>query len=171
MKQTFKLTESELHNLISECITEAIEDEGLGSFFGGMAKKLGRDAGSAMSNVGNRMVQGANNAYQGAKNMGNRIAQGANNAYQGVKDYGQSLYNAGVQQSKNIGSRIAQGANNAYQGVKDYGQSLYNAGVQQSNISDAQTAIKTIKGLVKKGILGQNIANMVVGNLRKYGNQ
>ena len=53
MKQTFKLTESELHNLISECITEAIEDEGLGSFFGGMAKKLGRDAGSAMSNVGN----------------------------------------------------------------------------------------------------------------------
>ena len=131
MKQTFKLTESELHNLISECITEAIEDEGLGSFFGGMAKKLGRDAGSAMSNVGNRMAQGA----------------------------------------KNMGSRIAQGANNAYQGVKDYGQSLYNAGVQQSNISDAQTAIKTIKGLVKKGILGQNIANMVVGNLRKDGNQ
>lgn len=131
MKQTFKLTESELHNLISECITEAIEDEGLGSFFGGMAKKLGRDAGSAMSNVGNRMAQGA----------------------------------------KNMGSRIAQGANNAYQGVKDYGQSLYNAGVQQSNISDAQTAIKTIQGLVKKGILVQNIANMVVGNLRKYGNQ
>lgn len=131
MKQTFKLTESELHNLISECITEAIEDEGLGSFFGGMAKKLGRDAGSAMSNVGNRMAQGA----------------------------------------KNMGSRIAQGAKNAYQGAKDYGQSLYNAGVQQSNISDAQTAIKTIKGLVKKGILGQNIANMVVGNLRKYGNQ
>lgn len=131
MKQTFKLTESELHNLISECITEAIEDEGLGSFFGGMAKKLGRDAGSAMSNVGNRMAQGA----------------------------------------KNMGSRIAQGANNAYQGVKDYGQSLYNAGVQQSNISDAQTAIKTIKGLVKKGILGQNIANMVIGNLKKYGNQ
>ena len=149
MKQTFKLTESELHNLISECITEAIEDEGLGSFFGGMAKKLGRDAGSAMSNVGNRMAQGA-------KNMGSRIAQGANNAYQGAK---------------NMGSRIAQGANNAYQGVKDYGQSLYNAGVQQSNISDAQTAIKTIKELVKKGILGQNIANMVVGNLRKYGNQ
>ena len=138
MKQTFKLNESELHNLISECITEAIEDEGLGSFFGGMAKKLGRDAGSAMSNVGNRIAQGANNAYQGARNMGNRIAQGANNAYQGVKDYGQSLYNAGV---------------------------------QQSNISDAQTAISTIQGLVQKGILGQNIANMVIGNLKKYGNQ
>lgn len=131
MKQTFKLTESELHNLISECITEAIEDEGLGSFFGGMAKKLGRDAGSAMSNVGNRMAQGA----------------------------------------KNMGSRIAQGAKNAYQGAKDYGQSLYNAGVQQSNISDAQTAIKTIQGLVQKGILGQNIANMVISNLKKYGNQ
>ena len=131
MKQTFKLTESELHNLISECITEAIEDEGLGSFFGGMAKKLGRDAGSAMSNVGNRMAQGA----------------------------------------KNVGNRIVQGARNAYQGAKDYGQSLYNAGVQQSNISDAQTAIKTIQGLVQKGILGQNIANMVIGNLRKYGNQ
>lgn len=138
MKQTFKLTESELHNLISECITEAIEDEGLGSFFGGMAKKLGRDAGSAMSNVGNRMAQGA-------KNMGSRLAQGAKNAYQGAK--------------------------NAYQGAKDYGQSLYNAGVQQSNISDAQTAIRTIQGLVQKGILGQNIANMVIGNLRKYGNQ
>lgn len=131
MKQTFKLNESELHNLISECITEAIEDEGLGSFFGGMAKKLGRDAGSAMSNVGNRMAQGA----------------------------------------RNMGSRIAQGAKNAYQGAKDYGQSLYNAGVQQSNISDAQTAIRTIQGLVQKGILGQNIANMVIGNLRKYGNQ
>lgn len=131
MKQTFKLTESELHNLISECITEAIEDEGLGSFFGGMAKKLGRDAGSAMSNVGNRIAQG----------------------------------------TKNMGNRIVQGAKNAYQGAKDYGQSLYNAGVQQSNISDAQTAIKTIQGLVQKGILGQNIANMVIGNLKKYGNQ
>lgn len=131
MKQTFKLNESELHNLISECITEAIEDEGLGSFFGGMAKKLGRDAGSAMSNVGNRMAQGA----------------------------------------RNMGNRIVQGAKNAYQGAKDYGQSLYNAGVQQSNISDAQTAIRTIQGLVQKGILGQNIANMVIGNLRKYGNQ
>ena len=140
MKQTFKLTESELHNLISECITEAIEDEGLGSFFGGMAKKLGRDTVSAMSNVGNRIAQGA-------KNMG-RIAQGA----------------------KNMG-RIAQGAKNAYQGVKNYGRSLYNAGVQQSNISDVQTAIKTIQGLVQKGILGQNIANMVIGNLKKYGNQ
>ena len=131
MKQTYRLTENELHSIISECITEAIEDEGLGSFFGGMAKKLGRDAGSAMSNVGNRMAQGA----------------------------------------RNMGNRIAQGANNAYQGVKDYGQSLYNAGVQQSNISDAQTAIKTIQGLVQKGILGQNIANMVIGNLKKYGNQ
>ena len=131
MKQTFKLNESELHNLISECITEAIEDEGLVPFFGGMAKKLGRDAGPAMSNVGNRMAQGA----------------------------------------KNMGNRITQWAKNAYQGAKDYGQSLYNAGVQQSNISDAQTAIRTIQGLVKKGILGQNIANMVVGNLRKYGNQ
>ena len=153
MKQTFKLNESELHNLISECITEAIEDEGVLPFFKGMAKKLGRDAGPALLNAGERMVQGAKNAYQGAK------------------DYGQSLYNAGVQQSKNMGSRIAQGAKNVYQGVKDYGQSLYNAGVQQSNISDAQTAIRTIQGLVKKGILGQNIANMVVGNLRKYGNQ
>lgn len=131
MKQTFKLTESELHNLISECITEAIEDEALVPFFGGMAKKLGRDAGPAMSNVGNRMAQGA----------------------------------------KNMGNRIAQWTKNAYQSAKDYGQSLYNAGVQQSNISDAQTAIRTIQGLVKKGILGQNIANMVVGNLRKYGNQ
>ena len=130
MKQTFKLTESELHNLISECITEAIEDEGLGSFFGGMAKKLARDAGSAMSNVGTSMAQGA----------------------------------------KNVGKRIVQGARNAYQGAKDYGQSLYNAGVQQSNISDAQTAISTIQGLVQKGILGQNIANMVIGNLKEYGN-
>lgn len=131
MKQTFKLTESELHNLISECITEAIEDEGLGSFFGGMAKKLGRDAGSAMSGMGNRIAQGAKNAYQST----------------------------------------AQGVKNAYQGMKDYGKSLYDAGVQQSNIGDAQTAIKTIQGLVQKGILGQNIANMVIGNLRKYGNQ
>ena len=97
MKQTFKLTESELHNLISECITEAIEDEGLGSYFGGMAKKLGRDAGSAMSNVGNR-------AAKGAKNIGRRIAKGGNSADQGAK---------------NMGSRIAQGAKNAYQSEKD----------------------------------------------------
>ena len=40
MKQTFKLTESELHNLISECITEAIEDEGLGSLFKDWYKKV-----------------------------------------------------------------------------------------------------------------------------------
>ena len=59
MKQNFKLTESELHNLISECITEAIEDEGflnqvgqgVKSFFG---KGYGSDNSKAQRATSNQ---------------------------------------------------------------------------------------------------------------------
>lgn len=90
-----------------------------------------------------------NDVKAGAQNMGQRVQQSA----------------------QNMGQRVQQGVQNAVQGVNNYMQDVKAAGQQASNVADAQTAIKTIQGLVQKGILGQNIANMVVGNLQKYGNQ
>ena len=94
------------------------------------------------------------------KKIGGDIKQGTQNAW-----------NAGKQGAQKVGNAVKQGAQKVGKAVSDYAADVKSAGQQASNVADAQTAIKTIQGLVQKGILGQNIANMVVGNLKKYGNQ
>lgn len=95
-----------------------------------------------------------------AKKIGGDIKQGAQNAW-----------NAGKEKAQQFGGAIKQGAQKAANAVSNYAQDVKAAGQQASNVADAQTAIKTIENLVQKGILGQNIANMVIGNLKKYGNK
>lgn len=70
----------------------------------------------------------------------------------------------GAENLRNKVSNVAQNAQNYYNDVKQ-------AGTRASNKADAQRAINVIADLQRKGILGKNIANMVIGNLRKYGNQ
>ena len=107
------------------------------------------------------MEEGFMDFIKGAgKKIGGDIKQGAQNAW-----------NAGKQAAQKVGGAIKQGAQNAANAVSNYAADVKAAGQKASNVADAQTAIKTIQDLVQKGILGQNIANMVVGNLKKYGNQ
>lgn len=73
----------------------------------------------------------------------------------GVKNFAHSA----MDKTKNMASKASQ----YYDDVKQ-------AGRMESNKADARQAINVIMNLQRKGILGKNIANMVVGNLRKYGN-
>ena len=53
MKQTYRLTENELHSIISECITEVIEDEGFLNQVGqGVKSFFGKGKGSDKSKEG-----------------------------------------------------------------------------------------------------------------------
>lgn len=107
------------------------------------------------------LEEGFMDFFKGAgKKIGGDIKKGTQNAW-----------NAGKEKAQQIGGAIKQGAQNVANSVKDYAADVKAAGQQASNVADAQTAMKTIQKLVQKGILGQNIANMVIGNLRKYGNQ
>ena len=57
MKQTYRLTENELHSIISECITEAIEDEGFLNQVGqGVRSFFGKGEGSDKSKEGRTTI-------------------------------------------------------------------------------------------------------------------
>lgn len=91
MKQTVRLTESELRNMIEMSINEAMQDEGffgnigrgLKSAFGGDAQRLGQAAGrmgksirNGVSNAGKAVQKGAQNVAQGAMNRYNDMKVG-----------------------------------------------------------------------------------------------
>ena len=95
-----------------------------------------------------------------AKKVGNDFQQGAQQMYNNAKEKVGNAYN-----------NVKQGAQNVYNNAKQYAQDVQAAGQQASNQSDAQNAINVIQNLMQKGILKRNIGNMVIGNLRKYGNQ
>ena len=83
MKQTIRLTESELRQIIEESINEAMQDEGfwgnLGSgiknAFGGDAQRIGQSAQRAAQAVG-----------RGAQKVGQAVQQGAQNVQQGAQN-------------------------------------------------------------------------------------
>ena len=85
-----KLTESQLKQLITKSINEALEDEGLWDAFKGAGKKMGSD-----------ITSGAQNAF-------NKVKQAGQNAVQGVKNYAQDVKRAGQMSSMNADNqRIA----------------------------------------------------------------
>lgn len=77
-----------------------------------------------------------------------------------LQDVGRSAYN-----------KIHDAGVNAYGKANKYYNDVKKAGELESNKADARRAINVIIGLNRKGILGQNITNMVVGNLKRYGNK
>lgn len=105
--------------------------------------------------------EGFFDAFKGAaKKIGGDVKQGTQNAYGKMKQGVQNAY-----------GNVKQGVQNAYGNMKQYAQDVQAAGQEASNIADAQRAIAVIQDLVQKKILGQNIANMVIGTLKKYGNK
>ena len=141
-----RLTEAQLQgvikNTVNQILRENMEGEGMFDFFRGAAKKVGNDV------------------QQGAQQMYNNTKGKVGDAYNNVKQGVQNTYN-----------KAKQGVQNTYNNVKQYAQDVQAAGQQASNQSDAQNAINVIQNLMQKGILKPNIGNMVIGNLRKYGNQ
>ena len=81
MKQTIRLTESELRSLIEQSINEAIEDEG---FFGNIGRGLKSAFGGDVQKFKQGAARAGNAMMQGARNVGNAVAQGAQNMAQGA---------------------------------------------------------------------------------------
>ena len=97
MRQTIRLTEDELRDIIEKSINEAIEDEG---FLRNIGTGLKSAFGNDFQNLGNR-----------ARNVGNAVRQGAQNLAQGVSNKYNDMkvgYNAGRQndQLNNIKNTI-----------------------------------------------------------------
>ena len=89
MKQTVRLTESELRAMIQETINEAMEDEGvwggistLGSKFGNKASRVAQNAGNTMGNAWNKAKQTVGNAYNKAANNVKQGYESAKKTYQ-----------------------------------------------------------------------------------------
>ena len=96
-----KLTESQLKQLITKSINEALEDEGLWDAFKGAGKKMGSDIASGAQNAFNK-------GKQTAGNVANAVKQAGQNAVQGVKNYAQDVKRAGQMSSMNADNqRIA----------------------------------------------------------------
>lgn len=84
MRQTIRLTESELRNMIETSINEAMQDEGLfgnigrsfNTAFGGDASRIGQGAKRAAKSIGKAVKRGAENVATGAANKFNDMKVG-----------------------------------------------------------------------------------------------
>ena len=109
MKQTIRLTESELREMIEMSINEAMQDEELmdefnlrsairggvnavKNAFGGDAERIGQGAqravqsvGRGAQRVGQAVQQGAQAVGRGAQRVGQAVQQGAENVKQGAQ--------------------------------------------------------------------------------------
>ena len=138
MKQTYRLTESELHMMIESCVNEALQDEG---FLGGL---------------GSLFSKGANKATQSAKNLSGRI----NNAYQGAKQQVQGAYNNAKQQVQGAYDN----AKKTYQ-AGSYNQDAQKAAMDAKNAIDKLYDLnkKMVQSGVGNNIIGQKQAAALEG--------
>jgi hypothetical protein len=156
MRQTIRLTESELRNLIEESVNEAMMNEGkvrnaLRSVRNGFNSAFGRDV--------ERFKQGARNAgntvVQGAKDIGRGVAQDARDAgravVQGAKDIGRGV----AQDARDAGRAVVQGAKNIGRGVSNRYNDFkvgYNAERQNNQLNDIKNTVQT---MIDNGTLGK----------------
>lgn len=76
-----------------------------------------------------------------------------------------------LQKGKEKVGKIAQGAKDMYNQGKEYYDNVKERAQLQTNKDDAQRLLKDLEPFVKKGIIKQNIYNMIRGSLFKYINQ
>lgn len=166
MKQTIRLTESELRTLIEESVNEALMDEGffdglgaLGNKFKNKAKRDGQNLATKAGGVVDKVTGAVKNAYGQAKGAVQGAMDKAGTAVQNTKDAVKDVYK-NTKKTYQVGS--ANG--DAQKAVKNALQSLQNlytanekmqqAGMsniignkqQSQTIQDAITALKQIAG-------------------------
>lgn len=97
MKQTIRLTESELRNMIEMSINEAMQEEGFWSNLkAGAQNAFGKDA----SRISNAASNAMGAVKRGVQNAGNKLRQGAENMQQGFQKRADA-WKAGAQANAN----------------------------------------------------------------------
>ena len=138
MKQTIRLTESELRDYINNAVCEALEDEG---FFGGL--------GSLASKAGNRMGKAIGGATDAIGDAFNKGKEAVGNAYQNAK----KTYQMGSinQDAQNAISKAVEALNN----LKALNQkSLQYSNVAPINKKAMANIENTIASLQNRGATG-----------------
>ncbi len=111
MKQTIRLTESELRDYINNAVCEALEDEGFFGGLGSLASKVGNKfgqgfnkAGSALGGVFNKGKEAVGKAYNNAKQQVGDTYQNAKKTYQmgSINQDAQSAINKAVEALNNL---------------------------------------------------------------------
>lgn len=83
-----KITQKELHNLISECVQEYIQENQLNEGFFDKLGFLGRSGVNAAGNAAKKVGGAVSKAYNAAKTS---VGDAYDNARQAVSDYGQQM--------------------------------------------------------------------------------
>lgn len=140
MKKTIRLTESELTQIVRDCINESLEngelDEGFFDFMKGAGKMIGNKAanvGRGVANAGRNVARGVANAgrnmARGASNMANKAGQSIRQNYDDVMRAGHAASMQGDNQK--IANKLQQWLENGVFGnsrqAASYIQGLINA--------------------------------------------
>ena len=88
MKQTIRLTESELREMIEESINEAMMDEG---FFGSIGRGLKNAFGGEASRIGQGAQRAAQSIGRGAQAAGKAVQRGAQAVGRGAQAAGKAV--------------------------------------------------------------------------------
>lgn len=150
MKNTIRLTEEDLKNIVKESVNRIMEeaemDEGFWDAMKGAGKKVGGNIKRGTSNLAGKAGSAVNNA-------GNAIRKGASN-----------LANRANNAMTNAGNAMRRGAEN----VKGYYNDVKQAGIDASNNADIDKSIKVIEDLMNRQLVNPKAAQMVISSMKKY---
>jgi phage-related protein len=152
-KKIVRLTESELHQIINEAVSQIInenmEDEGFKDYLASLgrqgankAQKIGQEVGErargAYNNASNKVNGVVNNVKQSAKDAYNTASQKVQQATQTVKQGANDAYNA-------ASDKVKGAVNNVVNGVKD----MHNNAMQDSMVRNMDNSIADFENNLK----------------------
>jgi hypothetical protein len=141
MRQTIRLTESELREMVEMSINEALEDEG---FFGNIGRGLKSAFGGDAQMIGQGAQRAAQSVGRGAQRAAQAVGRGAQRAAQAVGQGAQAAGRAVQRGAQNVATGAAKRYNDMKVG--------YRSGQQNDQLNKIKT---TIQGMLDNGTLGK----------------
>ena len=134
-KQQIRLTEEDLHAIISESVEQILMQEGWWSDLKAAAKPWANMGRGMASNASNKVSQAASNQYKGARNAVGSAYNNAKNAVSGAYNNAKNAVGGAYNNAKNAVGGAYNNAKNAVGGAYNKAAEFGRAGMESSRMS------------------------------------
>ena len=152
-RQTIRLTEEQLNQLVESTVEQLLIQEGWFDSFKGGAKALGNMIGGGAKQAGGSFVNGARQFGNAAAGKVNQYGQSAVNGMRNFANGARQFGNAAAGKVNQYGQAAADKIGNAVQGAQQFGQNVGNtikAGAMNQNVQSAkQKAIEALDNFME----------------------
>ena len=146
MRRRQVITENQLHQIIRECVEDALIEVGFFSQLGGALR-------GGFGNTANR--------------VGNALSNAGKSAWGGVKNAASAVGNAVGRAGTAVANGVANAYNNTAQAVKDTGTRMKQGFLVQQNLDKINNLNKLLTDLTNNGILSGQATQQAVATLQQ----